>query len=76
MWGGGGGGGVRGRRGLREAQWPKRSTRGDGFERRAQELSGSRGGRPKLPVPNSPYSFCGRKATLNFNSDTQSSGAV
>ena len=25
----------------------------------------SRGGRPGLPVPNSPYGLCGRKATLN-----------
>ena len=24
----------------------------------------SRGGRPRLPAPNSPYSFCGRKATF------------
>ena len=34
----------------------------------------SRGGRPRLP--DSPYGLCGRKATLNLNSDTQSSGAV
>ena len=33
----------------------------------AQELCESRGGHPGLPVPNSPYSFCGRKATLNLN---------
>ena len=32
---------------------------------RAQELCESRGGRPGLPVPNSPYDLCGRKATLN-----------
>ena len=25
----------------------------------------SRGGRPGLPVPNSPYGLCGRKETLN-----------
>ena len=25
----------------------------------------SRGGRPVLPVPNSPCGLCGRKATLN-----------
>ena len=31
---------------------------------RAQELCENRGGRPGLPVPNSPYGFCGRKATL------------
>ena len=30
----------------------------------AQELCESRGGRPGLPVPNSPYCFCGHKATL------------
>ena len=35
---------------------------------RAQELCQSRGGRPGLPVPNSPYGLCGRKATLNLNS--------
>ena len=32
---------------------------------RAQELCESRGGRPGLPVHNSPYGLCGRKATLN-----------
>ena len=31
---------------------------------RAQELCESGGGRPGLPVPNSPYGLCGRKATL------------
>ena len=29
---------------------------------RAQDLCESRGGRPGLPVPNSPYGLCGRKA--------------
>ena len=33
---------------------------------RAQDLYESRGGRPGLPVPNSPYGLCGRKATLNY----------
>ena len=33
-------------------------------ESRAQELCGSRGGRSGLPVPNSPYGLCGRKATF------------
>ena len=33
---------------------------------RAQELCESGGGRPGLPLPNSPYGFCGRKATLNM----------
>ena len=27
----------------------------------------SRGGRPGLPVPNSLYGLCGRKAALNLN---------
>ena len=31
---------------------------------RAQEVCEGRGGRPALPVPNSPYGLCGRKATL------------
>ena len=35
--------------------------------KRVQELCESRGGRPGLPVPNSPYGLCGRKATLNWN---------
>ena len=44
---------------------------------RAQELCGSRGGRPGLSVPNSAYGLCGRKATLNLNKQgVQSSGAV
>ena len=30
---------------------------------KAQELCGGRGGRPGLPVPNSPYVLCGREAT-------------
>ena len=34
-------------------------------ENRPRELCASRGGRPGLPVPNSPYCLCGRKATLN-----------
>ena len=41
----------------------------------AEELCESRGGRPGLPVPNSPYGLCGRKATVK-DDDTQSSGAV
>ena len=35
------------------------------LKNRAQELCESRGGRPELPVPNSPYGRCGRKATMN-----------
>ena len=34
---------------------------------RAQELCESGGGRPGLPVTDSPYGLCGRKATLNVN---------
>ena len=38
------------------------------FFLRGQELCESRGGRPGLPVPNSPSGLCsGRKATLNMN---------
>ena len=32
--------------------------------RRAQEVCESRGGRPGLPVPRSPYDLCGHKATF------------
>ena len=35
------------------------------FQSNGAQLHESRGGRPGLPVPNSPCSFCGRKATLN-----------
>ena len=31
-------------------------------------LCESRGGRPGLPVTNSPYDLCGNKATMKFNS--------
>ena len=34
---------------------------------RTREPCESRGGRPELPVLNSPYGLCGRKATLNMN---------
>ena len=33
---------------------------------RTQELCERRSDRPGLPVPNSPYSLCGRQATLNL----------
>ena len=36
---------------------------------RSQDLCKSRGGRPGLPVPNSPYGLYGRKATLNRNEE-------
>ena len=52
---------------------------GEGGERgRAQELCESRGGRPGLPVPNSPYGLFGRKATLSLKkySRVHRSGAV
>ena len=35
----------------------------------AQELCESRCGRRGIPVPNSPYDLCGRKATLNSKSE-------
>ena len=31
---------------------------------RAQELCGRQGGRPGLPVPNSPHGLCGRKVII------------
>ena len=34
---------------------------------RGQELCERSGGRPGLPVPNSPYGLRGREATLNWN---------
>ena len=37
------------------------------ISRRAQELCESGGGRPGLPVPNSPNGLCGRKAILSLN---------
>ena len=37
---------------------------------RAHELCESRGGRPGLPVPNSPRVLCGRKATFKKNAKT------
>ena len=49
---------------------------GSGIIYRAQELCECRGGRSGLPVPNSHYGFCGRKATLNSNYQNQGSGAV
>ena len=33
---------------------------------RAQDLCGSRGGRPGLPVPSSSYGVCGPKPTLQL----------
>ena len=39
---------------------------------RYQELCQSWGGRPRLPVPNSPYGLCGCKSTLNSSSELRS----
>ena len=36
---------------------------------RGQELCESGGGRPGLPVPNSPYGLCARKATVELERD-------
>ena len=41
---------------------------------KAEELCESRGGRPGLPVPNSPYGLCGRKARLNEPRAVQAQG--
>ena len=41
---------------------------------RAQELCQSQGGRPELPVPNSPDGLCGRKATLNLREGEREGG--
>ena len=38
------------------------------LKNRAQNLCESRGGCPGLPVPNKPYGFYERKATLNHES--------
>ena len=38
---------------------------------RKQELCGSGGGRPGLPIPNKPDGFCGCKAALNYNTRAQ-----
>ena len=56
-------------------QRSKKKTR---QEFRALELCKSRGGRPRLPVPNSSYGLFGRKATLEEEDKTrlQSPGAV
>ena len=43
---------------------------------RARELRESGGGRPGLPVSNSPYGLSGRKATLNVNSEHRSCAKV
>ena len=43
---------------------------------RAQELCDSRGGRPGLPVVNSPYGLCECKATLNFKNSVKVEVAV
>ena len=42
-------------------------------KRNMSESEFRRGGRPGLPVPNSPYGLCGRKATLNLNSEKRTS---
>ena len=36
-------------------------------KKRIQGLCEIRGGRPGLPVPNSPYGLSGHRATLNLN---------
>ena len=34
-------------------------------------VKAGRVGRPRLPVPNSPYGLCGREATFNLNHSCQ-----
>ena len=41
---------------------------------KVQELCESGGGHPGLPVPNSPYGLCGRKATLEYRELCESRG--
>ena len=48
------------------AIWVFRPVPRHGCIFRAQELCEGRGGCPGLPVPNSFYGLCVRKATLNF----------
>ena len=65
--GGGAGGGGKGP-GVGVGEWAGVEG-GEGREGRrggirAQRLCESRGGRSRLPVPNSPFCLCGRKATL------------
>ena len=49
---------------------PSFSQAGQRPKFRAQELFQSRGDRPGLSVPNSPYGLCGRKSALNLNDPT------
>ena len=65
---------------FRRQQLTEEKQETSSVHRTAQELCGSRGGRPGLPVPNSLYSLyslygrCGRTATLNehFQSELKS----
>ena len=41
---------------------------------KAKELCESRGGRPGFPVPDNPYSVCGRKATMNLTTSSVYAG--
>ena len=43
---------------------------------RAKDLCESRGGRSGLPVPDSPYALCERKASVNLNSRAQRSSEL
>ena len=72
----------------REEPWHGKWLRGSGQHelsserihppdpRKSQEVCLSWGGRPGLPVPNSPHGLWGRKATLNCDIFVMSSGAV
>ena len=43
---------------------------------RGQELCESRGGRPGLPVPRSPYGLCGRKAAFEEDENNAETGCT
>ena len=46
----------------------RKATLGEVLAFRAQELCERRDERPGLPVPNSPYGLCGRRAPLKSES--------
>jgi len=55
-------------------KWTWRWWRRRSLSVRVQQLCKRRGGRPGLPVTNSPCGLCGRKATLNANWHRSSHG--
>ena len=58
------------------AQLPTSWCATEGFRViRAQELCESQGGCPGLPVPNSPYGLCGRKAAFEEEEEEEDSSS-